>query len=300
MSLLPFATKPIAWSVVFLALWSSSIHAQMTLVGFTLIDVYDNQALQTPLTSGGSYQIILDQIPNQPPALSMSADYAGSPFGSVRFGIDSNPNVQTENVVPYALNGDNAGSFIAEPTLTNPGTYVITATPYSGSSASGAAGTPISVTLEVVSTAGNSPTTAPPPISNSTNNPTKAPTPSPTTTATHPDVRFVVNVPGGVNPAAGWADSYSVGDRCYCESTFDHNIGTFMVETDAFGWQSVEWICAALGPGPGSNGRPRYNDMQCGNGPPNDAGDEHQCPGRVDIGQQGCGHIGPRWNFTNY
>jgi hypothetical protein len=54
-----------------------------------------------------------------------------------------------------------------------------------------------------------------------------------------------------------------------------------------------------LGPGPGiTDDTPLYNDVQCGNGPPNDAGDEHTCPGRVDIGSEGCGHVGPRWNFA--
>ena len=63
------------------------------------------------------------------------------------------------------------------------------------------------------------------------------------------------------------------------------------------GSKTVFEICEMLGPGPGSAGRPKYNDVQCGNGPPNDAGDEDDCPGRVDIGPDGCGHIGPEWNF---
>lgn len=78
--------------------------------------------------------------------------------------------------------------------------------------------------------------------------------------------------------------------------------------------------------GPGRNGRPIYNDVQCGNGPPNNAADEHTCPGkiqsrdivfvrfshgnndthsiilnrigRVDLGRDGCNQIGPKWNFN--
>jgi hypothetical protein len=113
--------------------------------------------------------------------------------------------------------------------------------------------------------------------------------------AQHPDIVVTVNVPGD-NPGSGWGDSYSVGDECYCETTFDHDIGPFQMETPV-GWMTVEEACTMIGPGPGSAGRPKYNDVQCGNGPPNNAGDEHTCPGRVDIGRGGCGHIGPKWKF---
>lgn len=44
----------------------------------------------------------------------------------------------------------------------------------------------------------------------------------------------------------------------------------------------------------------RYNDVQCGNGPPNWDVDEHLCPGRVDLGPgKGCGHIGPKWDLDS-
>ncbi len=112
---------------------------------------------------------------------------------------------------------------------------------------------------------------------------------------THPDIVRVVDVPGR-DPGGGWSDSYSIGAECYCESTFDHAIGDIEVDTP-FGARTVRQVCDALGPGPGSDGRPVYNDIQCGNGPANDAGDEDDCPGRVDIGREGCGHIGPRWQL---
>ena len=118
---------------------------------------------------------------------------------------------------------------------------------------------------------------------------------------THPDVVCVIDVPGR-NPGSGWSDSYSVDGRCYCESTFDHEIGDILVDTPV-GQRTVREVCDALGPGPGSRPageppRPVYNDIQCGNGPPNNAGDEDDCPGRVDIGRSGCGHIGPRWDLS--
>ncbi|WP_444938517.1 DUF5060 domain-containing protein [Microbulbifer sp. JMSA002] len=116
----------------------------------------------------------------------------------------------------------------------------------------------------------------------------------------HPDIVKVLPInPNDVllEPQTNWMDSYSIGDQCFCESTFDHNIADIMVSTD-HGTITVKEACDLIGPGPGSAGRPKYNDIQCGNGPANDAGDEDYCPGRVDIGKEGCGHIGPRWNFN--
>lgn len=116
---------------------------------------------------------------------------------------------------------------------------------------------------------------------------------------THPDIVRVADVAGRNPGGRSWADSYSVGDECYCETTFDHNIADIMVDTPA-GPRTVREVCEAIGDGPGSDDRPLYNDIQCGNGPANDAGDEDDCPGRVDIGRDGCGHIGPRWNLSAF
>ena len=113
----------------------------------------------------------------------------------------------------------------------------------------------------------------------------------------HPDIVNIIPVKGATPGGGGWADSYSVGDKCYCDTTYDHNIGPIEVSTP-FGVRTVRQVCEMIGAGPGSAGRPLYNDVQCGNGPPNDAGDEHDCPGRVDIGPAGCGQIGPKWDFS--
>ncbi|MEL6339282.1 MAG: hypothetical protein AAFQ65_05195 [Myxococcota bacterium] len=102
----------------------------------------------------------------------------------------------------------------------------------------------------------------------------------------------VQRTPGGV----GWMDSYSVDGRCFCDTTFDHNIAEIEVETPD-GSRTVKEVCDTLGPGPGRGDNPIFNDIQCGNGPANDAGDEDWCPGRVDQGDSGCCTIGPRWNF---
>ncbi|MEM9983890.1 MAG: carbohydrate-binding protein, partial [Bacteroidota bacterium] len=45
-----------------------------------------------------------------------------------------------------------------------------------------------------------------------------------------------------------------------------------------------------------ASGDPAYNDIQCGNGPFNNAADESGCPGRVDQGSAGCNVIGVTWD----
>ncbi|MEM6990613.1 MAG: hypothetical protein AAF721_08955 [Myxococcota bacterium] len=98
-------------------------------------------------------------------------------------------------------------------------------------------------------------------------------------------------------PGNNWGDSYSADGRCYCDSTFDHAIGEIEIDTPV-GTRTVLQICEAIGAGPGSAGNPVYNDIQCGNGPANDAGDEDWCPGRVDQGEAGCCIVGPTWDLS--
>ena len=115
----------------------------------------------------------------------------------------------------------------------------------------------------------------------------------------HPDIVRIADIPESdilQSPRNNWVDSYSVGDQCYCYTTFDHDVGDIIVDT-SIGTITVRDACEAIGPGPGIDGRPRYNDVQCGNGPANDAGDEDYCPGRVDLGKTGCVQIGPTWKF---
>ena len=110
-----------------------------------------------------------------------------------------------------------------------------------------------------------------------------------------------VGAASAVNPGPNWGDSVSDGDQCYCDTTYDHGIGAVEVETPA-GIRTVRQICERIGPPPDKPGLPVYNDIQCGNGPPNDAGDEDPdvCPGRVDQGSDGCFVIGPTWNLERY
>ncbi|MFK7994865.1 MAG: discoidin domain-containing protein, partial [Granulosicoccus sp.] len=84
-----------------------------------------------------------------------------------------------------------------------------------------------------------------------------------------------------------WGDSYSVGDQCFCKTTFDHAISDIPVETE-LGIMTIRQACDRLGEGPGHEGRPLYNDIQCGNGPANvpdnpDWADEEFCPGQINV-----------------
>jgi parallel beta-helix repeat protein len=70
--------------------------------------------------------------------------------GSVRFAFDGNPDYRTDNDAPYALAGESGGDFEAwTPAV---GTHTITATPYTKFGASGAAGTPLTITFNVIDT----------------------------------------------------------------------------------------------------------------------------------------------------
>lgn len=124
--------------------------------------------------------------------------------------------------------------------------------------------------------------------------------------AVHPDIVKVLDRPLEdilyAPDQLWWADSYSVGDQCFCDTTFDHEIGTVQVET-SIGIMTVEQACQRVGPGPGSEGRPKYNDVQCGNGPVNGTIDEDFCPGQTNSEgtdeerRLGCNNIGPTWKF---
>ena len=131
-----------------------------------------------------------------------------------------------------------------------------------------------------------------------------------TSVGTGPRMRTVVSISivlgvcriaDAVEPRAGWGDSVSDGDQCYCDTTYDHDIGGVEVETPA-GPRTVRQVCERIGPAPDKDGLPVYNDVQCGNGPANNFGDEDPdvCPGRVDLGAEGCDVIGPTWRLERH
>lgn len=196
-----------------------------------------------------------------------------------------------------------SSSTVADDATTSTASAAAPPTPAPTTAPSESAGTSSTAADSTAAPTTAAPTTAAPTTAAPT---TAAPsTAAPTTTAAslpgnvHPDIVSVVSVAGRNPRGTSWMDSYSVGDKCYCATTFDHNIGGILVDTPD-GKKTVREVCDKVGAGPGFEGRPIYNDVQCGNGPANNAGDEDDCPGRVDIGREGCGHIGPRWDLSVY
>jgi hypothetical protein len=114
------------------------------LISFTLIDSYTDQDIRT-LVSGETLN--LAELPTQ--NLNIRANTNPTLVGSVTFAL-SGAAVKntTETGSPYALYGDNNGNYNNwKPTL---GAYTLVATPYTGSGGSGTAGTPLSITFNVV------------------------------------------------------------------------------------------------------------------------------------------------------
>ncbi|HEX7900037.1 MAG TPA: DUF5060 domain-containing protein [Planctomycetota bacterium] len=106
---------------------------------FTLVNA-DTDADIGPLTSGQSIDL------NAARNLNIRANASGA--ASVRFGYDANPNVRVESSPPFALAGDTSGNYYAwTPSV---GSHSMTATPFTGSGATGTAGTSMTVSFTVV------------------------------------------------------------------------------------------------------------------------------------------------------
>jgi len=98
-----------------------------------------------------------------------------------------------------------------------------------------------------------------------------------------------------------WTDSFRANGFCWCNSTnFDHNLDEKTLELNGTDYNIVA-VCDELENHPlyrsFRNGDAPYNDIQCGNGPANDAADETGCPGRTDLGPGGCFNIGPEFDI---
>jgi len=99
-----------------------------------------------------------------------------------------------------------------------------------------------------------------------------------------------------------WTDSFQANGFCWCNTTYDHGIGEITFEINGQNIP-IRTICEELEKHPDyrayQNGDAPYNDIQCGNGPPNDHDilDEQGCPGRTDLGSAGCNQIGPTWDI---
>jgi hypothetical protein len=118
--------------------------AQQAVTSFTLIDANLNAPIPAydPLPDGATLDLML-----LPASLNIRANTNPATVGSVRFAYDGNANYQTESAAPYAIGGDNGGNY----NNWNPGlgAHTLTATPYTGSGATGTAGTALTITFTV-------------------------------------------------------------------------------------------------------------------------------------------------------
>ena len=103
----------------------------------------------------------------------------------------------------------------------------------------------------------------------------------------------------------GWADSFSSGGKCYCDSNFDHGLGGMQADTPQ-GKMNMKDVCDLVGKPSSGGDKQYYNDIQCGNGPANEMWDEKDCPGIPDDSLKGddkykkgakCQEKGPKWDF---
>lgn len=144
-----------------------------TVTSFTLMDADSDQPIPAfdPIPDGAL--IDLAALPST--HLSVRANTDPVQVGSVRFDLNGTVNYATENIVPYALNGDSMGDFNGWPYT--PGTQTLTATAYSSARAEGTAGQSLTITFTLLEA-------APPPTDTPTDTPTVAPTNTPTDTPT--------------------------------------------------------------------------------------------------------------------
>jgi hypothetical protein len=110
---------------------------------FTLINTESEQPIRT---LNDRDTITLADLPTK--KLNIRADTHPDTVGSVKFELSGPQNrIQVENVVPYALFGDVRGDY--EKWYPAPGSYTLTATPYSLPNGQGEAGTPLTIHFTV-------------------------------------------------------------------------------------------------------------------------------------------------------
>lgn len=97
-----------------------------------------------PISNGAT--IDLAQLPTR--QLNIAANPSPATVGSIRFGLDGNANYHTETYSPYMLQGDVGVDYVSwTPTV---GTHTVTATPFTGASGGGTAGTSLTTGFTVV------------------------------------------------------------------------------------------------------------------------------------------------------
>lgn len=116
-------------------------------VSFTLINALSNEEVGS-LNEG----MIIDLDEYDANSFSVLANIGTADVGSVVFDLNGVQTFHTENIAPYALNGDFSGGTEYNPVKFPVGLNTITATPYSGRNGSGEAGIPLTINFEVLKT----------------------------------------------------------------------------------------------------------------------------------------------------
>jgi hypothetical protein len=94
--------------------------------------------------------MVLD-FSNLPAHLSVRANTDPSATGSVAFDLDGITHI--ENILPYAIAGDNQGDY--NPWTPTVGMHTLVLTPYSGGDGTGQAGVPLAISFNVLPSSGN-------------------------------------------------------------------------------------------------------------------------------------------------
>ncbi|HEX2621302.1 MAG TPA: hypothetical protein VHL11_14185, partial [Phototrophicaceae bacterium] len=121
-----------------------SVHAQavnratQTVDTFTLINARDDIEIATLYED---YVIDCQELGVL--VLNVRANTTPNTVGSVRFGLDDNPNYRVENTNPYTLAGNHNGDYNGWKPVN--GVHTITATPFTGKNATGTAGTALTI-----------------------------------------------------------------------------------------------------------------------------------------------------------
>jgi len=118
---------------------------------FILINADTDQDIG-PLSDGD----VLDLSSLPTANLAIRAETLPATVGSVRFDLDGDVGFRTESTAPYALFGDSNGNYAPWSGVPLAGIHSLTATPFSGTGASGTAGTPLTVGFEIVDPGGGS------------------------------------------------------------------------------------------------------------------------------------------------
>ena len=131
---------------------SPSLNGKVT--GLVLINSKDNSEIRG-LKDGDEINLYGMQTTD----FNLRADTSGI-VESVRFNLDGQSGYKTDNVMPYALGGEDKGDYYPVRKMSNLGFHTVTATPFSANRGKGEEGKPMTVTFRIINVA-HPPTSAP-------------------------------------------------------------------------------------------------------------------------------------------